>query len=550
MKSLCRVLSSIVIVACVTTVLAQSGIGIRGGPRIAPVDPWPMERQNRYGEAKALTGPSSYVAPWMSAFLGSGGATSHGPALGADGLGYFGNWNAHTLYKFDWRTGQILGLFNALTFVTSVPALSNGSVFFKTEGPAGNLFSLDPTIMDYNWFAPIVNYGSSPILGPNGDLVLSNTSGMCRRFTQSGSIVWSRTGLAAGTGPVVFTRDDTKVIVSTSTGVVALNYVDGSTAWSQTVGANVGGAAVSQSGVVVIGRGDGVINGLDPSTGAILWSFFALGAIQSPPAIDGDYAYLCGADARLYKINALTGHREWSFTSSNANTTPPSLGHDGRIYFFNVAGDLYCISPTGSQIWTTNLQGESRGPLTIGPDGTLYVARSDGGDNTGSGVVFIRQTPATVNGTLVFNDFVGTPPSSATFKLYLRGSSTLVATATTAIAADGSFSVQLLPSFFANGDGGTGHYDLSMKVGTWLRKRVPVNLMAGSASGVVFSLINGDINGDNAITLGDFAQLRAAYGSAPGDANWNPNADLNGNLAVTLGDFAILRKNYGIVGDN
>jgi hypothetical protein len=58
------------------------------------------------------------------------------------------------------------------------------------------------------------------------------------------------------------------------------------------------------------------------------------------------------------------------------------------------------------------------------------------------------------------------------------------------------------------------------------------------------------VNGDNAVTLGDFASLRAAYGSTPGDANWNPNADLNGDGAVTLGDFATLRAHYGQQGDN
>jgi len=58
-------------------------------------------------------------------------------------------------------------------------------------------------------------------------------------------------------------------------------------------------------------------------------------------------------------------------------------------------------------------------------------------------------------------------------------------------------------------------------------------------SSLSFSLINGDINGDNAISLADFGGLKLAYGSTPSSGNWNPNADLDGNGSVGLGDFGV-----------
>ncbi|MCS7311109.1 MAG: hypothetical protein NZ741_12910 [Armatimonadetes bacterium] len=60
-------------------------------------------------------------------------------------------------------------------------------------------------------------------------------------------------------------------------------------------------------------------------------------------------------------------------------------------------------------------------------------------------------------------------------------------------------------------------------------------------------LVNGDI--DNEVTLLDFGQLVAAFGSAPDSANWNPRADLDGDREVTLMDFGILVRNFGEVGD-
>ena len=50
--------------------------------------------------------------------------------------------------------------------------------------------------------------------------------------------------------------------------------------------------------------------------------------------------------------------------------------------------------------------------------------------------------------------------------------------------------------------------------------------------------------------LFDFGQLVAAFGSLPGDSNWNANADLDGDEEVTLFDFGILVRNFGVIGDD
>ncbi len=62
------------------------------------------------------------------------------------------------------------------------------------------------------------------------------------------------------------------------------------------------------------------------------------------------------------------------------------------------------------------------------------------------------------------------------------------------------------------------------------------------------TLLNGDIDGDNEVTLFDFGALTNAFGSVPGDPNWNPDADLDGDDEVTLFDFSILTANFGLIG--
>jgi hypothetical protein len=57
--------------------------------------------------------------------------------------------------------------------------------------------------------------------------------------------------------------------------------------------------------------------------------------------------------------------------------------------------------------------------------------------------------------------------------------------------------------------------------------------------------ILGDTNGDLKVNLQDLQLLDQAYGSKPGDPNWNPNADIDGNGSVDLIDLTILANHYG-----
>ncbi|HRI44093.1 MAG TPA: dockerin type I domain-containing protein [Fimbriimonadaceae bacterium] len=91
------------------------------------------------------------------------------------------------------------------------------------------------------------------------------------------------------------------------------------------------------------------------------------------------------------------------------------------------------------------------------------------------------------------------------------------------------------------------HLRVYAKASHWLRRMEVV--AHGSSDLVELSLLNGDCDEDNEITIGDYALLSAAFGSAEGDPNWNASADLNGDLEVDIGDFAILSSNFGEVGD-
>lgn len=98
-------------------------------------------------------------------------------------------------------------------------------------------------------------------------------------------------------------------------------------------------------------------------------------------------------------------------------------------------------------------------------------------------------------------------------------------------------------------DVSAGSYQLAFKASHWLRVAVPVILVDADVGGVNVALTNGDVDGDNEVTLFDFGQMVAAFGAMPGDSHWNPEADVDGDGEVTLFDFGILVRSFGAVGD-
>ncbi|MBS1705034.1 MAG: hypothetical protein JST40_04110 [Armatimonadetes bacterium] len=96
---------------------------------------------------------------------------------------------------------------------------------------------------------------------------------------------------------------------------------------------------------------------------------------------------------------------------------------------------------------------------------------------------------------------------------------------------------------------GQGTYTLTAKGATWLTKARPITIGTGSLTGIDFQLVNGDCDGDNAVTVFDYLILSEAFDSQAGSINWNQAADLDGDKSVTVFDYLILSENFDAIGD-
>jgi len=175
----------------------------------------------------------------------------------------------------------------------------------------------------------------------------------------------------------------------------------------------------------------------------------------------------------------------------------------------------------------------------ISADGR-YIVGYRFNDSSGRAVGFWLKTMAVIRGTLTLGDYGG-DPSLVPVSVRLRKEGGSEETRTIFTDRNGNYSLWLEP----------GTYEVSFKASHWLRVSLTGVTLgpADEVTGQDATLTNGDIDGDNEVTLFDFGELVAAFGSRTGDSNWNPDADLDGDAEVTLFDFGVLVQNFGAIGD-
>ncbi|GIV19395.1 MAG: hypothetical protein KatS3mg023_1146 [Armatimonadota bacterium] len=216
------------------------------------------------------------------------------------------------------------------------------------------------------------------------------------------------------------------------------------------------------------------------------------------------------------------------------------LSAGGRALRWRTGGGTEDLNVTYSNLLTDGSILE--GARAISPDGRFIV---------GYGIhatarrteAFLLDTQAgvfQVRGNLQLRDYDG-DSTQVPITVEWRQNGSAVRMEDIFVDARGNYTLQNVSS---------GSYDVGFKASHWLRVVIRgVTVADRDVNGVHAALTNGDVDGDNEVTLFDFGQLVAAFGSLPGDGNWNAGADLDGDAEVTLFDFGILLRNFGAIGD-
>lgn len=291
---------------------------------------------------------------------------------------------------------------------------------------------------------------------------------------------------------------------------------------------------------------------------------------------DGETMYVTRASDVIQRYH-LNADGTLTFLS---NINPPGASglhfmrvrFDGELYAADIyAGRVYRyrFDALNNPVFVGSVHSLSPIDVTFSPDGQEMFVSShfDGGItrytyNSGSDSwTYLATLPTISLGGIAVHQEVNLPPGTVAGNINLQAFMGVVAGRQATLELLHPVSGVTLHTAVVNLDAGgnysfttslRGEFRVAAKASHWLRRARPDTITLNNekgAGGVNLSLKNGDVDDDNEVTIGDYAQLSAAFGSEPGDGNWNAEADLNGDDGVDIGDFAILSANFGQVGD-
>ncbi|MBS1706191.1 MAG: dockerin type I repeat-containing protein [Armatimonadetes bacterium] len=209
--------------------------------------------------------------------------------------------------------------------------------------------------------------------------------------------------------------------------------------------------------------------------------------------------------------------------------------------------DLYTLSSTAT------FQGRAANPLRTAPIRGItgltkweFEAAHDSASDTGSDVVRIDnfkvegiKSGNNVVAQVNLGDYQGTIDGTPADVEVRNGSGTVLEHKLAYMDNNGKFAFNMQQP--------NGPITIAVKTAHHLRKAVTVTLPV--TTDVVFNLVNGDVDGDNAVTIFDYVILSDAFDSSTGDPAFVANADLDGDGTVTIFDYLILSTNFDMFGD-
>jgi len=292
------------------------------------------------------------------------------------------------------------------------------------------------------------------------------------------------------------------------------------------------------------GNWDAFVTRLSPTGSSLLYSTYLGGA---------GYDYAQGVAVDATGAATVVGMTE----SSEFSTTPGAFDRT----FGGSAQDAFVtrLSPSGSSlIYSTALGGarddaaggvalDAAGAATVvgNTNSTDFPTTLGANDRTyGGGIYDAFVTKLALRVVLVnvaLEDFTGPIEKLPVSLELLDARGTVVEHSEVALEATG---------LAVTDTAQIGTFSLRVKVGHWLAMKT--GSMTFNATATTFPsvlLVNGDVDGDNAVTVFDYDRLSSAYDSQIGEVNWNADADLNGDGAVTVFDYDILNRNFDRTGD-
>ncbi len=240
-----------------------------------------------------------------------------------------------------------------------------------------------------------------------------------------------------------------------------------------------------------------------------------------------------------------------AFTSLARNIVLGDINNFSDVFVRDVVEEITTLASIGYGGLQGNkgsgLPGYTQDGRSISGNGRFVAFESEatnlvGGDLNGKTDVFrheLHPAPALLIARLLFLDRDRGTPEIASYILRTP-TGTVISSGSIGVALDGRIKVP---------KPGLGDFELLVKAQGFLQEKTAFTQVSGTVDLGTIALLNGDVDGDNSVTIFDYIELSLAFEASSGDPNWDPNADLDGDGTVTIFDYIILSQNFDRTGD-
>jgi outer membrane protein assembly factor BamB len=255
------------------------------------------------------------------------------------------------IFALDAKTGKELWRYPTNGFVKSIPAVSNGVIYFGADDK--KFYAIDAKDGTLKWVNDKSFGGFIASAAVLGNLVYAiPKDGTFYAFdTSNGEIVWStlvgkiaESSPAIGDGVIAFGTDGGEIVV--------LDASNGKLKWSYDTGvSDIKSSPVISDGTIIIGSNDGSIYALTTEKGNLKWKYSTSDNVESSPSVKNGVVYVGSKDSSFLAIDLITGKLKWKFPNSGPVVSAPAISND-IVYFGTSNNFIYGLDAnSGQRIW-------------------------------------------------------------------------------------------------------------------------------------------------------------------------------------------------------